>query len=427
MIPCRNKVKETSRSAFSERVYDHFDGAARSRRDFCKAAGMLGLGALTESPSFAFARIFGEKSAGTFDVAAIDRSRILTAAARYLKEPPITVTASTSPRSPGGKHDYFSEADYYWPDPKNPGGPYIQHDGMSNPNNFLGHRRSLLRFSVQAPALVAAWQITRERAYAQHAAEHLRAWFINDSTLMNPNLQYAQAIRGSSTGARFGVIDTIHLVEVVRSTEVLAESPALSKNELDEIKNWFADYTQWMTTHHYGIEEMESGNNHATCWVMQVASFAQFTGNRDLTDFARRRFQSVLLPRQMKPDGSFPFEMNRTKPYAYSLFNLDAMATICHILSTPQENLWTFQLADGRGMGRAVAFMEPYIRDKSRWPLPPDVVYANDWPMRQCSLLFAGIAFGRSDYLQLWSRLPADSPVEEVIRNLFIRQPVLWV
>ena len=427
MIPCRSKIEDTSPRVIRESVHEHFAGTACSRRDFCRFAGALALGVFAESPSLAFTRTFGEKSSGTFDVAAIDRSRILTAAARYLKEPPITVTASTSPRSPGGKHDYFSEADYYWPDPKNPGGAYIQRDGMSNPNNFLDHRRSLLRFSVQAPALVAAWQITREKAYAQHAVRHLRAWFIDDSTRMNPNLQYAQAIRGSSSGARFGIIDTIHLVEVVRGAEVLAESPALSKNEMDDIKSWFADYTQWMTTHHYGIDEMESHNNHATCWVMEVASFAQFTGNRELAEYARRRFQSVLLPRQMKADGSFPFEMNRTKPYAYSLFNLDAMATICHILSTPQENLWTFQLADGRGMAKAVAFMEPYIRDKSRWPLPPDVMYANDWPMRQCSLLFAGIAFGRSDYLQLWSKLPADSPIEEVIRNVFIRQPVLWV
>ena len=47
--------------------------------------------------------------------------------------------------------------------------------------------------------------------------------------------------------------------------------------------------------------------------------------------------------------------------------------------------------------------------------------------MRQSSLLFAGLALGRSEYLDLWRKLPADSPVEEIVRNLFIRQPVLWV
>jgi hypothetical protein len=53
-------------------------------------------------------------------------------------------------------------------------------------------------------------------------------------------------------------------------------------------------------------------------------------------------------------------------------------------------------------------------------------VYDSEWPMRQSSLLFAGFAFNRSDYLELWKKLPADSNVEKVIRNFFIRQPVLW-
>jgi len=58
-----------------------------------------------------------------FDVAAFDRVRILKAANRYLQEAPITITASTSPRSAGGLHDFFSEGDYWWPDPNNPAGP----------------------------------------------------------------------------------------------------------------------------------------------------------------------------------------------------------------------------------------------------------------------------------------------------------------
>jgi hypothetical protein len=119
--------------------------------------------------------------------------------------------------------------------------------------------------------------------------------------------------------------------------------------------------------------------------------------------------------------------MKRTKPYGYSLFNLEAFAAICQILSSPEDDLWAFELPDGRGMRKALDFMAPYIRDKSRWPLGPDVMYDQHWPMRQSSLLFAGLAFGRTEYVELWKRLPADSQVEEVIRNLFIRQPILWV
>ena len=128
----------------------------------------------------------------------------------------------------------------------------------------------------------------------------------------------------------------------------------------------------------------------------------------------------------MAADGSFPRELGRTKPYGYSLFNLEAMATICQILSTPEDDLWAFELPDGRGMRRAMAYMVPYIRDKKSWPKPPDVMYDANWPMRQASLLFAGVALKQPDYIDLWSSLPADSDVEEVIRNFFVRQPTLW-
>jgi hypothetical protein len=133
------------------------------------------------------------------------------------------------------------------------------------------------------------------------------------------------------------------------------------------------------------------------------------------------------VPNQIAADGKFPEELRRTKPYGYSLFNLEAMATVCQILSTPADNLWAFTLADGRGFPRAVEYMYPYIKDKKSWPLKPDVMYDAEWPMRQSSILFAGLALNHMDYLELWKRLPADSKVDEVIRNFFIRQPVLWV
>lgn len=361
------------------------------------------------------------------NVAGFDRARVLKAANQYLSEKPITITASASPRSAGGLHDFFSEADYWWPDPDNPNGPYIQRDGMSNPENFVDHRRALMRLSVQVPALVAAWKLTRDARYARHAAAHLRAWFIDERTRMNPNLQYAQAIRGRVNGRGTGIIDTIHLVEVARAIEVLKDSSALSMTELGTITQWFRDYLTWMTTSKNGIEERDAKNNHGTCWVMQVAEFARLTGNQELLAYCRDRFKTVFVPNQIAADGSFPQELRRTKPYGYSLFNLEAMAAVCQILSTPRDNLWTFELPDGRGMRQAVGYMAPFMKNKKTWPLPKDVMYDEQWPMRQSSLLFAGLALSRSDYLDLWKTLPADSNVEEVVRNFFIRQPVLWV
>ena len=361
------------------------------------------------------------------DLAAIDHDRILDAANRYLKETPVTITAYSSPRSSGGKHDYFSEGDYWWPDPKNAGGPYIQRDGESNPDNFNAHRLALIRLSLQVPALAAAWKLTRDKKYAGHAARHLRAWFLDPDTLMNPNLQYSQAIHGRTTGRGIGIIDTLHLVEVVRAISHLEDSRQLSASEVGGLKKWFSEYLTWMTTSQNGGEERDAKNNHGTCWNVQAAEFARFTGNSQVTSWCRTRFKEVLVPHQIAADGSFPEELRRTKPYGYCIFNLDAMGTLCQILSTADDNLFHFTLPDGRGYGKAIAFMFPFIADKSIWPYRHDVEYWDDWPVRQPSLLFGGIALSRPEYFPVWRRLNPDPTVPEIIRNCPIRQPLLWL
>lgn len=363
------------------------------------------------------------RGAGGLHLAAIERGRVLRAAGRYVSDAPVTVTASSSPRSAGGRHDFFSEGDYWWPDPQHPGGPYIQRDGMSNPDNFVEHRRAMIRLSLLVPALAAAYKITKERKYAEHAARHLRAWFIGDATRMNPNLEYAQAIQGRFTGRGTGIIDTLHLVEVARAASQLG----LASADREGVTRWFAAYLEWMTTHPYGIAERNAKNNHGTCWVEQVAAFAQLTGNSDLTAYCRERFQTVLIPNQEAPDGSFPQELRRTKPYGYSLFNLDAIAAVAQILTTAGDSLWKWQLPDGRGMAKAMAYMYPYMRNKGKWPLPPDVMYDKEWPVRQPCLLFAGLALDKPEYIALWRKLEPDPTVEEVVRNFPIRQPLLWV
>ena len=214
---------------------------------------------------------------------------------------------------------------------------------------------------------------------------------------MSPHLRYAQAIHGRVTGRGIGIIDTLHLVEVARAIEALADAPGLSPAERAAVRGWFGQYVEWMTTHEYGIAERDMRNNHASCWVLQVAAFARLAGRDDLVRFCRERFKSVLLPDQMAPDGSFPQETRRTKPYAYSLFNLEALSGIAQLLSSPADDLWAFTLPDGRGMRRGLAFVVPFVRDRKGWPWPKDVMYDSAWPMRQTSLLFGGLALGEPE------------------------------
>lgn len=354
-----------------------------------------------------------------------DRARILRAAKLALAEKPLTVVDAPSPKSPGGPHDYFSQADYFWPNPKNPSGPYINRDGQSNPDNFDGHRRVMVRLSLLVPQLTAAWSLTGDRRYAQSATNHLRAWFVTPATRMTPNLEFSQGVAGVSTGRNYGIIDTLHLVEVARSAALLA--PAMTPTDRDGVREWFRAYLNWMDTSQKGIAERDTKNNHATCWALQAAEFARVTGDDTIRARIRDWYTTLLLGTQMATDGSFPLELARTKPYSYSIFNFDVTAGLAQSLKSPADNVPTFSLSDGRGVCKAAAWLYPYLRDKSKWPYKHDVQHFDALPVRSPGLLFAGLACHQAAWLDLWKTLPADPTDREILRNFPIRQPLLWV
>ena len=343
----------------------------------------------------------------------------------FLNAEPVTVTSFRCERSAGGLHDFYSEGDYWWADPENPGGPYIRKDGQSNPGNFSQHRHAMIRLSEITATLTSAWLLTGKQQYADQALVHLNAWFADTATMMNPNMLYAQAIYGRVTGRGIGLIDAYHLVEVCQSVKMLSEKKAIPEKQSAKIREWFSHFLSWMTTHPYGIDEMNAKNNHGTCWVATAASMARLTGNEEQLKKLRDRFKKVLLPRQMEINGSFPLELERTKPYGYSLFNIDAICNVAEILSTTDDNLWQYN-TDGKSLAKGMDFIFPFITNKANWPYAQDIFIWDEWPVRQSSLLFAGIAYNKASYIDQYLKLKANPSHPEVIRNLPVRHPVIW-
>jgi hypothetical protein len=394
------------------------------RRAFLKAASatVIAAAAHTASPQSSQA----PKSKAYRLVAATDRNRILQAAAAFVSQTPLTITAFPAARSAGGQHDFYSQADYFWPNPKDPNGPYINRDGQSNPDNFDDHRKVMVSLSVQMPALTAAWLLTGENRYAKRASDHLRAWFVTPETRMNPSLQFAQAVQGVSTGRSYGIIDTLHLVEVARAAGFLTAG-TLSAQDSRAVKAWFQSYLDWLNTSDPGKTERDAKNNHAICWALQAAEYARLAGDEAARKEVFRRYREIMLPDQMAQDGSFPKELARTKPYSYSIFNFDVMAGLCQSLKGLAPDPLTFQLPDGRGLAKAAEFIYPYIKDKSAWKWAKDVEHFDALPVRSPGLLFSGVAFHQQKYIDLWKILNPDPTDKEIIRNFPIRQPLLWV
>lgn len=283
----------------------------------------------------------------------------------------------------------------------------------------------MIALSIRMPALTGAWLLTRDPRFGRHAADHLRAWFITPATSMNPDLEYAQGVVGVSTGRSYGIIDTLHLVEVARAASIIAPK-FLSAGEQKTLQQWFTNYLHWMKTSTKGTTERDAHNNHAVCWALQASEFARLIGDSATRSEIALQYTGIFLPNQMAADGSFPQELARTKPYSYSIFNFDAMAMICQSLLDSGHDLFAFALPDGRGICKGADFLYPYLKDRNAWPYKKDIEHFESLPVRSPGLLFTGLACHREENIKLWERLNPDPTDPEIIRNYPVRQPLLW-
>jgi hypothetical protein len=394
---------------------------ATTRRTFCSQAATLLL-----TPRVLLSQT---KPTSRPDVAALDHDRILQAATHYLTQSPTPLTTFPCPRNPGTPHDFYSEAEDYWPDPANPTGPFVVRSGDSNPDAFTAHRDALLNFSMCVPALTAAFVLTKEERYAQQALTHLRAWFVDPATRMTPSILYGQTIRPAKTGRLEGVVEAVHLAEVVQCLIFLSNSDALTPADLTALQKWFAEYFDWLNTSRLAGLARDSKNHHGSSWLLQAAAIAHLTQNTDdapLTTL-RHQYKSSTIRAQIVADGVFPHELTTPNPYRNTLFNLDMLAGICMLLSTRFESVWDYELQDGPGMRTVIARLYPFILDRGTWPYRADAKYFTDLPLRRPSLLFAARAYDRPEYASLWKTLKPDPTIPELQQTFPIRQPLLWV
>jgi hypothetical protein len=357
----------------------------------------------------------------------VEKDRTLQRAEKLMSEKPRTVTASSCPRSAGGKHDFYSEGPYWWPDPANPDGPFIRHDGLRFPGRFVTHDDDLRNFSWIVGTHTSAWLLTGKEKYAKAAMEHLRAWFIDTTTLMNPNMLYAQAIRGINTGRGVGIIDAGQLMDIAQSVLILEKSPYVSAGEIKRIKQWYTQFIAWLTTHPYGIDEMNAKNNHGSWWYAQIASYARLVGDEKVLQLCRDRYKNTLLPNQMALNGSYPEELARTKPYSYSLFNLDATASLLWIVSDKNFDGWNYTLPDERGLWKGLDYMLPYLKDKTKWTGGKDVDHWEEQPESRQFMLFAALKSNNKSWFDLWKSLVEKNSSDASRRSMMLKNPLIWI
>lgn len=290
-------------------------------------------------------------------------------AKQALAVPPMSVMDKQVTPPSGDRHDYMSQAPYWWPDPSKPDGlPYIRKDGERNPEiSRITDRDNLGRLGGAVTTLSLAYAYTGHEVYATHAARLVRGWFLAPATRMNPHLQYGQYIPGINKGRGIGIIETRNLPELLDGVLLLSTSPAWTKADEEGLQAWMRAYLTWLLESTHGREEAKNGNNHETWYDVQVAGLALYTGQVDLVrrtvDGARARIAA-----QIEPDGRQPRELERTRSWHYSDFNLAAFMDLATLGERVGVELWSYRTPDGRGIRPAVDFMVPFAAGERTWP-----------------------------------------------------------
>jgi hypothetical protein len=286
-----------------------------------------------------------------------------------LKTAPLTIVNKPQAPPSGDKHDYVSMAPYFWPDPSKPDGlPYIRRDGQVNPERNKYDRPLLGKMSQAVNTLGLAYYLTGDERYAAHATKLLRVWFLDTATRMNPNLNYAQFIRGVNDGRGIGIIDSVALLQVVDGIGMIQGSPAWTKVDHFGVTSWFRDYLQWLRTSKNGKDEAAAANNHGTWYDAQVATFALFVGEDDaVVKKFLEESKTKRIARQIEPDGRQPLELRRTKAFDYSQTNLRGLFALATLGDRVGVDLWRYESADGRSIRKALDWLIPFATGEKKW------------------------------------------------------------
>jgi len=297
-------------------------------------------------------------------------SKLELEAKKAINGGPFSVVSKMATPPSGDKHDYMSQAPYFWPNPDTPDHlPYIRRDGERNPEiNKISDHQNMDRMVSAVDTLALAYFFSGNEAFAAKAAELARAWFVEPATRMNPNLEFAQFIPGVNTGRGIGLIETRGLTRVVDAVGLLAGSKAWAESDQRNLERWFSQFLQWMLESKHGRDEAAAKNNHGTYYDLQISSFALFVGKKDLAVRTLEAARAKRIATQIEPDGRQPLELVRTKGWSYSVGNLDGLTLLATLGERVGVDLWNYRTSDGRGIRRALDYLVPFAFDEKRWP-----------------------------------------------------------
>jgi Alginate lyase len=301
-------------------------------------------------------------------------ANLIAAAQVALKSGTWTVTskgaqfvASNDPRM------YVSWGPYWWPSDANPPNgagtvsrcPYVQHDGVRNPNvGDITDRHGLHASSEAIWQLALAWYFSGDSAYADQAELVARTWYLNPTTSMRPEMTYAQQHGPCGTGNAAGLIEASggYMTDALDGLAILAlDTRANGWTAADQtgIKSWMTQFLSWLGSNAIGRGEDAAANNHGTWYDALVASMHLFVGNTAAAKTVVNGARSKRIDAQIMGDGRMPEELSRTTSWHYSNYNVSGLCRLAGTAKHVDVDLWGYQSAGGGSIAKAIAYLIP--------------------------------------------------------------------
>jgi len=298
-------------------------------------------------------------------------TKIVKEADKRVGKPVITITENENLQASKDPHDYFSTARYYWPDPSKPDGlPYIRKDGETNPQHSEVSDEKKLNDMIHAVEYLSlAYFLTGQERYAEEAGKFLRGFFLNQTTRMNPNMNYSQSVPGGAEGRGSGVIDSREFMRISDFLFLISKSPSWTDQDRSAMKAWWTEYAQWLQTSKIGLEEKKAHNNHGAVYDVQLAAVLVMAEKEEDAKKVLGESLSARLDSQITPEGKQPWELARTKSWSYSCFNLKNICKGAVMARSLGIDLWSHEGEGGRGsLKKAMLYLVPFLKNPENWP-----------------------------------------------------------
>ncbi|MBQ0057394.1 MAG: alginate lyase family protein [Bacteroidales bacterium] len=293
---------------------------------------------------------------------------------RIAELPLVAVTDKDSTFS-GDKHNYESLAIYLWPDPQNPGGPYIVRDGEVNPEYQKYDLPRLRTMAENIDYLKKAYLATGNEKYVRRSKQMLDHWFINKSTRMNPNANYGQVCPGKNNGRGYpgAMSELIDLRKVLDALTCFDDHGLMKRRENKKYKKWFGDLGKWLQTSELGKRIHDQPDNIAVMHDLLLYQISVYTGDKKTCRRIADEFVELRINKHIAEDGSQPEELKRTTAMSYSVYNLEHFAEFFELLESNGDHLYR---RNPERIDAGVNFLMQYVGHRDKFPYQQ---IKNDW------------------------------------------------